>query len=106
MTTLHRNSINILKFAVSSKNVRNNIIDVLKANCSGEFFTNDLCTHLREFKRHSLDVYSEIIFTLPKNIKIIIVTSLMDGDRLSYNIPILPSRPDPHFQKKRWWKIK
>lgn len=104
MASTTRNSLNVLRFAVGSRGVRNNIINILRMNCAGDFFTNDFCTHLREFKRHSLDKYSEIIFTLPKNVKIIITTTLVDGERLLYNIPLLPSLPDPSFQKKRWWK--
>lgn len=95
---------NILRFGVGSYGVRNNIIDTLRVNCPGEFFTNEFCKHLREFKRHSLDTYSEIIFTLPRNIKIIITTTRVDGERLAYNVPALPSLPDASFQKKRWWK--
>lgn len=105
MTSTNRNSMCVLRFGVGSRGVRNNIIDTLRANCSGEFFTNEFCKHLREFKRHCLDEYSEIIFTLPKNIKIIITTTRVDGRSLAYNVPCLPCIPEEKFQKVRWWKF-
>jgi hypothetical protein len=98
------NTMNTLCFTVASYGVRNNIIHTIEANCPGEFFTNEFCKHLREFKRHCLDEYSEITFTLPKKVKIIITTTRVDGMHLSYNVPTLPSLPDKRFQKTRWWK--
>lgn len=95
----------VLRFAVSSKNVRNNVIDIVKTYLTCEGFSEDLCSHLREFKRHCLDVYNEIIFLLPKGITLIIMTSLVDGRRLQYDVSELPSVPHKDFQKVRWWKF-
>jgi len=100
-----RNSIQCLRFAVWSRGVRNNIIDTIQINCADEWFTNDFCNHLREFKRDSLDEYSKITFTLPNKVKIYITTPRVDGKTLVYDIPHLPTTPDKAFQKSRWWKF-
>lgn len=93
------------RFITGSKSVRNNIIDIVRVNCKTHHFTENFCKHLREFKRHSLDNYNEIMFVLPTGEEITIITSLVDGEKLRYDIPSFDSKVHPEFQKKRWWKF-
>lgn len=80
-------------------------MDTILANCKGYYFTEDFCKHIREFKRHSLDVYNELIFILPNGEQLLFVTSRMDGQSFEYRIPSFRSKAPSEFQKTRWWKI-
>ena len=96
---------NTFRFSLGSNSVRNNVIDTVQANCQGTPWVQDFCMHLRECKRHGFDDCSEIMFILPGNIRIHIITTRVDGDSLTYKIPALPSLPSEEFKKKRWWKL-
>jgi hypothetical protein len=89
-------------FNISSKDVRNNIIETIKANYPCETFTLPMCLHMREFKRYCLDNFNKITIEMP-SITFVFKTSLVDGKSLVYEIPSFDSDVHPEFQKTRWW---
>jgi len=89
--------------------VDTNVRDAIRCHIIMEYtyhdFTTRLGNYLREFRRNSLDQYSDIQIVLPQMKVLEFRTPNRTGPELTLVIRSWKDKAPPEFQKKRWWTL-
>ena len=88
---------------VSYRNVRDSIIAKINELAPSAPWTPILVEHLKKMGSNKLDKYNKIHFGLEEfSLGLHFFTGLVDGEALTYTVPMNPGEPPPEFKRSKF----